>query len=156
MAHELLHSEPMSRLLPRPLAVLVGTFALLVGYGGPADAGDVRIAVGEISTPPVSSGVDVGNLRDAAEGEIRQIDLSKLPPRRRLVISLAVTRAAIDPIACTINATVRDAKTGAMMAIIEAGAKSDGPVSPALKKQVADAAVRSAVRRIPGVLVTSR
>jgi hypothetical protein len=119
--------------------------------GGEVDATEPpSISVGEVSPPPATSGVDAGGLRDAAEGEIRQIDAARLPERRQFVVSLALTRAIADgPVACTINAMVRDARTGVMIAIIEAGAQAEGPVSAELRKQVAHAAVRSAVRRIP-------
>ena len=119
-----------------------------------ASAADTMIAVGEVSMPPASTANDVAALRDAAEGEIRPLDASRLPRRQRFVVSLALTRAmAIDgPVACTVNAMLRDARTGVMIAIIEAGARAEGPVSPELKKQVAHAAVRSAMRRIPGAL----
>lgn len=118
-----------------------------------ADAADAPIAVGEVSPPPPSSGIDVAVLRDAAEGEIRQIDASRLPNHRRFLVSFALTRAVVvGPIDCTVNAMVRDAKTGTMIAIIEGGAHADGPPSPELRKQVTYAAVRSAVRRIPRAL----
>lgn len=111
------------------------------------------IAVGEVSMPPASSAIDVAALRDAAEGEIKQIDASRLPGRRHLVVSLSLTRAAVEsPVACTVNAMLRDARTGVMIAIIEAGARAEGPVSPELRKQVAHAAVRNAMRRIPRAL----
>ena len=45
---------------------------------------------------------------------------------------------------------LRDARTGVMIGIIEAGASADGPAtSVEVRRKVASAAVRSAVRRIP-------
>jgi hypothetical protein len=136
----------------RSLAV---TIVLALATTLPANAGtnDAPIAVGEISPPPAGSGIDASVLRDAAAAEIRQIDPSRLPDRRKFVVSLALIKAvAEETIACTVNATVRDAHTGAMLAIIEGGAHADGPASPELRKQVAHAAVRSAVRRIPNAV----
>lgn len=122
--------------------------ALLVS--GEARAADLPIAV-EVTQPPENIGIDASVLRATAEGEIRQIDASKLS--RRVVVSFALSRAAVEgPFACTVNAMLRDAKTGVMIAIIEAGAQAEGPASPELRKQVAHAAVRSAVRRIPRAL----
>jgi hypothetical protein len=118
----------------------------------PAASADPPIAIGEVTPPPPSTGIDEAVLRDAAEGEIRLLDASRLQ-RRRVVVSIAMTQAIVQgPIACTVNAMLRDAKTGAMIAIIEAGASAEGPASAELRKRVAYAAIRSAVRRIPGAL----
>jgi hypothetical protein len=124
--------------------------AMLVGQA--ASAADGSISLGEVTPPPPSSGVDVGVIHDAAERAIKQLEPSALRPRQRVVVSVAVTRAAVDPVDCTVNAIVRDARTGAMIAIIEAGAHASGPVSSELRKQVANAAVRNAIRRIPSAL----
>jgi hypothetical protein len=133
-------------------AVVMLSAAVLAGVD--ADAAEPPIAVGEITTTPEAQGVDPGALRDAAEGEIRQMDPSNLPDQRRVVVSLALTRAAGDVpiVACTVNAMLRDARTGVMLAIIEAGAQAEGPVSPELRRRLANAAVRNAVRRIPSAL----
>mgnify|MGYP001202444473 CR=1 FL=1 len=132
-------------------AIIVAALAMFAP--GKVDATEGPIAVGEVSPPPAGSGIDASVLREAATAEIKQMDLSGLRDRRKVVVSLALTRAVTDgPIACTVNAMLRDARTGAMIAIIEAGAHAEGPASPELRNQVAHAAVRSAVRRIPGVL----
>ncbi|MCW5833424.1 MAG: hypothetical protein KIS78_13560 [Labilithrix sp.] len=116
-------------------------------------AADESIAVGEVTPPPAGSGIDVSLLRDVAAAEIRQIDASRLRDRRKVVVSFALTGAVAErTIACTVNAMVRDARTGVMIGIIEAGAHADGPVSAELRRQVARAAVRNAVQRIPRVL----
>jgi hypothetical protein len=129
-----------------PLALL----SAVVLTGPEAHAKEPPSAVGELSTPPATSRGEAAARRKAAEGEIRQLDAARLPERRRFVVSLALTRAAADgPVGCMVNAIVRDARTGVMIAIIETGAHASGPASEALHKQVADAAVRSAVRRIP-------
>ena len=136
----------------RALAAVVA-LALAMTAAGDAAASDAPIAVGEVSPPPAGSGIDASVLREAAAAEIKQIDFSRLRDRRKVVVSLALTRAVADgPIACTVNAMLRDARTGAMIAIIEAGAQADGPASAELRRQVANPAVRSAVRRIPRVL----
>jgi hypothetical protein len=131
------------------IAVLSAVVTLAAGE---AVAADPPIAVGEVSVPE-STPADAAGVRSAAEGELRQIDSSRIPGRRRFVVSLALTRDAVEgPVACTVNAMLRDARTGVMIAIIEAGARAEGPVSPELRKQVAHAAVRNAVRRIPRAL----
>lgn len=127
-------------------------------FTGSADAlaADGPVAVGEISPLPSGSGTDAAVVRDVAASEIRQIDLSRLAGRRKFVVSISltkITKALADgAVACTVNAMLRDARTGAMIAIIEAGAQADGPSSTELRKQVAHAAIRSAMRRIPKAL----
>src|SRR5215471_9161265 len=59
-------------------------------------ATDMTIAVGEVTPPPATAGVDAAGLRDAAEGEIRQLDPTRLPRQRRIVVSLAVTHAVVE------------------------------------------------------------
>ncbi len=117
-----------------------------------ARAGGATIALGEIAQPPASSGVDRALIQSTAEGEIRQIDASKLPPRK-VVVSLAVTRTTEAPVICTINAMLRDERTGNMLAIIEGEARSEGSGAE-IKQKVASAAVRRAVRLIPDALAT--
>jgi hypothetical protein len=126
--------------------------ALLVGPPSAASSSTANVAVGEILEPPESFSVDVVGLRNAAEGEIRDMGDKAFPARRPVVVSLALTRTAIDPVACTVNATLRDAKSGAMIAIIEALAHSNAPASSEVRTEVAHAAVRSAVRKIPNAL----
>lgn len=133
------------------LRSLLPAAATLLLVTGPAQAVEAPISVGEITPPPANSGVDAALMRDAAEGEIKQIDHDKLPRRRRVVVSFALTKleGALD---CTVNALVRDAKTGVMIAIIEAGAKAEGAVTDEKRKQIVQGAVRNVVRRIPTAL----
>ena len=75
-------------------AVLV--LALTMAVTGEVEATDAPIAVGEVSPPPASSGIDASVLRVAAAAEIKQIDVSRLRHRRRVVVSLALTRAVAE------------------------------------------------------------
>lgn len=136
--------------MTRVVAVLALTAGLVVGHE--VSASERAIAVGEVMPPPASFGVDAAALRDAAEGEIRDMGDAALPRRRKVVVSLALTRTALDPVACTVNAMVRDARTGAMILIIESNSHSDAMSSQEVRQQVAHAAVRSAVRKIPHAL----
>jgi hypothetical protein len=136
------------------LSTLTTLFAATTITGEAAATDAAPIALGEISQPAPSAGLDADVLRATAKDEIQLIDASKLPSRR-VVVSLALIRSASnseDLVVCTVNAMLRDARTGAMIAFIEAGAHAEGPVSHELRKQVANAAVRSAVRRIPHAL----
>ncbi|MBX3231243.1 MAG: hypothetical protein KIT84_09900 [Labilithrix sp.] len=136
--------------MTRPLLVALTALAATTTTSlAGATESPAPIAVGEVAADAASA--DVASLRDTAEGEIRQIDTSKL--KRRYVVSFSVARAAAgDAVACTANAILRDAKTGAMIAIIEAGAHAAGTTSDEAAKRVAHAAVRSAMRRIPTAL----
>jgi hypothetical protein len=132
--------------------LFVSALGAVLAFVGVADAAEGSIAVGEVVAAP--STIDPAALRDTAEGEIRLIDPAALP-RRRYVVSLALVSAAAEgPVACKVNAMLRDAKTGNMIAIIEGGARAEGPASAELRRQVAHAAVRSAVRRIPRALAS--
>ena len=139
-------------LVKRCVAAAMLSAGLLLGTGDASADEPLAIAVGEVSPPPENAGVDVAGLRAEAETEIRQIDPSQAG-QRRFVVSLALVRAVVEgPYRCKIAAMVRDAKTGAMIAIIEGLAHAEGPASAELRKQVAHAAVRSAMRRIPFAL----
>lgn len=137
------------------IARIVACAAILgaVLTSGTVGAAEPAVSVGEVAPPPAVLGIDASVVRATATEEIRQIDVSRVPRRRRVVVSFAVTKAAAEAtISCTINATLRDAKTGAIIAIIEVGTQASGPASTDARKQVASAAVRSAVRRIPRAL----
>jgi hypothetical protein len=122
---------------------------------GDVSAADTSIALGEVAVPPASSGVDRVALRTAAEGELRGVDASKLraqKKKRTVVVSMAVIGSTQSPFACTVNALLRDEKTGTMLAIIEGSAHSEGDANAEVRKQVLRAAVRSAVSQIPAAL----
>jgi hypothetical protein len=133
------------------VALLVAA-TLRAGDAGAAAEGD--IAISEVAPPPPSSGVDQATLKTAAEGEIKRIDGARAPrwKGRRVLVSVALVKADDAPVSVTINATLREAKSGTMIAIVEGRARAEGSGSRELKKQVANAAVRSAVRQIPGAL----
>jgi len=122
---------------------------------GDASASDTSIALGEVAVPPVSSGVDRATLKRAAEGELRGVDTSHLRKRRDVVVSVAIVGSAQSPFACTVNALLRDAKTGTMLAIIEGRARAEGDASSELRNLVLRAALRSAVRQIPEALAAN-
>jgi len=134
------------------LTAVMATLAITVATPH-ALAIDPPICIGEVSPPPAHAGIDAAVLRDAANSEISLLDVARLGNKRRVIVSLALTKAVVEgPVDCTVNAMLRDAKTGAMIAIIESGAHAEGPTSAELKKQVAGAAIRGAVRRIPNAL----
>jgi hypothetical protein len=143
--------------MPKPLLFFVPLFVAAALSAGDASAADETIALGEVAVPPASSGVDQASLALAARGELRSVDASRVPnpKRRNVVVSVAIIGSTPSPFACTINAMLRDAKTGTMLAVIEGRARSEGNVSPEVRKQVLHAALRSAVRQIPDALAAN-
>lgn len=133
------------------------TFAMLAvaictGRASDAHAAtDSEISVSEVAPPPPNAGVDQATLKSAAEGEVKQIDGSKAKGRRVLV-SVALLSRDDAPVSFSVNATLRDAKSGSMIAIVEGRARAEGSATSDLKREVARAALRSAVRQIPDAL----
>jgi hypothetical protein len=134
----------------RLASVLLASAALLAAHEG--NAKDSPRAVVEVSTPPPGLGADAAGLRSAAQAEAQKMDAVLLRERRRVVISLALKETATAPVACSVNATVRDARTGALLVIIETGAHAEGTVTQETRKEMAYAVVRDAVRRVPRAL----
>lgn len=141
--------------MSKPWAVLAPLLVAAVLGSGGASAGDTAVTLGEVATPPESSGVDRAALRNAAEGELRIVDTSRLRKRRNVLVSVALIGSAQAPFACTVNALLRDAKTGTMLAVLEGRAASQGTASAATRSQVLRAAMRSAVRQIPEALAAN-
>ena len=135
------------------LAALLLGAATLAGTTRASALEPSPISVGEIT----SAGLDAADVRATAEGEIRQLDATTLQGKGRLVVALALVKVTVDNVVkYTVNAMIRDAKTGNMIAIIEGGAHAQGDTSLALAKQVASAAVRSAISRIPTALLSRK
>ncbi len=142
-------------MLKRFLSVVVVAVAMLaVADRAEAKPAPPSFAVVEIASPPSDFNTSAAALRTVAESELKR-EGSLLKSRRRVVISVSLSLQAATsatPAACSVNATVRDAKTGAMIAVVETAARAEGPLSPELRKEMADAAVRSAVRRVPSAI----
>jgi hypothetical protein len=117
-----------------------------------SSAADERIAIGEVAVAAAASppGVDRATLKSAAEGEIRTLDASHV--KHKVVVSLSVIGASDAPVAVSVNALVRDGRTGAMIAIIEGRARAEGGGNVELRRAVLRAAVRTAVRQIPSAV----
>jgi hypothetical protein len=141
--------------MARPWLLLAPLLLAAAISAGDANAADTSLALGEVAVPPVSSGVDRAALKSAAEGELLGVDASRLRKKRTVVVSVAIIGASQSPFGCTVNALLRDAKTGNMLAITEGRAKAEGDANPELRKQVLRAAVRSAVSQIPAALAAN-
>ncbi|MDB4937764.1 MAG: hypothetical protein JWP87_4736 [Labilithrix sp.] len=141
--------------MTRPWFLLAPLLLASALSAGDAGAADTSIALGEVAVPPASTGVDRVAFRSAAEGELRGVDASKIRARktkRTVVVSMAVSASTQSPFGCTVNALLRDAKTGNMLAIIEGSARVEGDANVELRKQVLRRAVRNAVSQIPDAL----
>lgn len=131
------------------------SFLVFGGVGHAEAKQESSSAIVEMASPPPDFNTSAVALRTAAESELRK-EGSLLRSRRSVVISVALTQTGAAPVSCSVNATVRDAKTGAMIAIVETAARATGPLSPQLRKELADSAVRRAVRRVPSAIRASK
>jgi hypothetical protein len=115
-----------------------------------ANAGDRPITIAAVAEPPTVAGIDGNTLRIVAEEQLRTLDGCQVP--RPVAVSIAVVEATNAPASCTVNATVLDRKTGAMLGVAAgyayAPAGAPGDPRPALART----AVRNAVSRIPDVI----
>lgn len=119
-----------------------------------ASASEAPLVLGEVAAPPPSSGIDRATLVSAAERELADVDTSRLPRKRHVLVSLAITNAAPSPYACTVNALFRDAKTGTLVAIVEGRARAEGAVNGELRNRVVRAAIHSALMQLRAALST--
>jgi hypothetical protein len=127
--------------------------ACTLALGTDANAAPAPCASVEIAPPPPTLGTNAAALRSAAEVEVQKVDAALQRGRRRIVISLALSPEPVGALqAVGVNATVRDARTGAMLAVIETNARASGPASNEQRRLLAFAAVRNAVRQVPGAL----
>lgn len=124
--------------------------AAVVATGVDAAAGEPPCVI-HVATPPAAFGTDASTLRQVAVGELRTIDPVLSRARRRVVVTIALAPPA-NAGACSVSATVRDARSGALIAVIETASRASGPVSSALRRELAYTAVRSAVRRVGPVV----
>ncbi len=139
----------------RPWLLLAPLLLATALSAGDASASETSLALGEVAVPPASSGVDHEALKSAAEGELLGVDAKKLRvlrKKRSVLVSLAIIGSTPSPFACSVNAVLRDAKTGTMLAVIEGRARSEGDANPEVRKRVLRAAVHIAVSQIPEAL----
>jgi hypothetical protein len=128
-------------------AFVVGAFVALSVEAGAAEPSCVI----DVTPPPAAFGTDATTLRKIAAGELQTLDPVLARARRRIVITLAVAPPS-NPAVCNVSATVRDARTGALLGTIETASRAVGPISSDLRRELAYAAVRKAVRRVRPVV----
>jgi len=128
---------------------------MLLGLLAPhqAEAIGPPISVGEVTMRAPLGETDAVAVRTTAIEELGKLGQNRRRAERSLVVSLSVQPAgSTESTSCTVDATLRDARTGTMLAVIETGARASGPTSTELRRQLAVVAVRSAVRKIPSAL----
>jgi hypothetical protein len=140
-------------MLGRFVAVMVASVAM--AFAGDADAATYAAAI-EIAPPPAVYGTSASALREIAAAELRSSD-ALTGTKRRVVVSLAVAIPKTnEPNECEVDATIRDAKTGAVLAVVDATLRSTRPLSRDERRALAHAAVRSAARRVTTAKVPDR
>ena len=138
-------------MLGRFVAVMVAS--VLVAFAGETNA--ATPAAIEIATPPAVYATDANALRAIAAAELATATSGGT--NRRVIVSLAVaTPKSAEPDECQVDATLRDERTGAVLAVIDATARATGPLSSVERRALAHAAVRTAARRITTARVPER
>lgn len=146
---------PIERAGKTVCAVRVAALAMLVAGGAAsprearADSAPVRL--GELSVP-AEAGVSGELVREAVGLELGRLDAAALGRARRpLVLSVAVR---LEGSTCKVNATLRDARRGTMLAILEGSASAAAGRAPApnVRDAIVRVAVRGAVSQIPDAI----
>jgi hypothetical protein len=122
-----------------------------------ARAGAPLVALGEVSTIVERRDVDLrALLRSSLEQELHALDLSQVPKGRPAILSVSLVSMDTLPSAgdapvtvCVVSATLRDAKRGAIFAILEGRARGPNDVAP---RAIVQTAVRGALARVPEAL----
>lgn len=131
------------------------TFLMAMTFAVGAQAAELSFALGEVAAPPAASGIDQATLTTTAQRELETVDTSRVKTKKRrpMVVSIAITSATDASKACTVNAMLRDAKSGVMIAVLQGRASTSGEGATSdLRKAVLRAAMRSAVTQIPDAL----
>ena len=97
-------------------------------------------------------------LRKEVEAEIAAADWSKLPPRKHYKLSASIVSLKAEEVdkktlraSCTVSVSIRDAKRGNLLAILEGRAKVDDLASASARAQrdALAGAVRGAIAAVP-------
>lgn len=128
---------------------MLAAVALLIA--GASNAAEAERAAVEIAPPPAVYGTDAASLHAIATGELRDLDM-----RRAVVVSVALAEPKGDPIVVGVDTTVRESKTGKVLAVIETETRATGPMSAAQTTAMAQTAVKLAVRRVPSALTPAK
>jgi hypothetical protein len=133
---------------------------LAVAYPSPllADTTEAPITVEEVRASPAE--IDAQDFRALVDEAVSALDKSKLPPKAAVALSVALVQleskvARGAEVRCTVSATLRDRKRGAIFAIVEGSARGeeDTPLRVrALQRATLKAALASAIGRVPDAM----
>jgi hypothetical protein len=135
--------------------------ALLLSGVAPSDASDRPIAIGEIATPAAHDDPALAAaMRASVERELAGLDLSRVPRGKRWVLSASLVRleaetaGGVARVSCVVSTVVREARGGAIRAIIEGKAKAENDPTHRAQAELGalDAAVHGAIVAVPSVL----
>jgi hypothetical protein len=122
----------------------------------PLEAAVPRVSLGEVSTSVMRPDVDLGAVLRAAVEE--QLSTLETPHAEKgpLILSAALVRMETNPgrVTCVVSATLRTARGGNMLAIVEgrAGVMTEAPPTALVVRRAVEAAAHAAVVRVPDAL----
>lgn len=121
-----------------------------------AASAPATIALGAVSSEVVRKDIDLGAwLRLSLARELGGVDLKRAAPRQvilsaSLVRMDSVTTAGKVTVTCVVTALLFDVKRGTMFAALEGRARAENAsVAPSLERAAMEAAVHSALARVP-------
>lgn len=135
--------------------------ALVLGAASSSDAAERPIAIGEIALPAAHGDSSLAAaMRASVERELAGLDLSRAPRGKRWVLSASLVRLEAETdgrvarVSCVVSTVVREAKGGAIRAIIEGKARAENDPSHRTQAELGalDAAVHGAIVAVPSVL----
>jgi hypothetical protein len=134
-----------------------GVLAALSASSAPALASGSRVALGEVSSRVARADVDLGAvLRAAVLEQLGALDAPRSGARGPVILSAALVRLETEGgrFTCVVSATLRTARGGTMIAIVEgrAGLETRAPVTLPEVRQAVEAAAHAAIVRVPDAL----
>jgi len=134
-----------------------GVLVALTATTEPLHAAAPRVALGEVSTRVVRADVDLGEvLRAAVLAQLETLQAPRSDGKGPFILSAALVRMETDGgrLTCVVSATLRTARGGTMIAILEgrAGLETQAPLTLSLVRQAVEAATRAAIVRVPEAL----
>jgi hypothetical protein len=143
----------MSIVKARLRALVTLMFCLAALASAPAGAADQPVVVGEVATRVTRPDVDLASVvRKAFERELRALAIRA--HRERYVLSASLVRLdggmpGFARTECTISAVLREKRSGAIRAMLEGQARSDGLGSTETAIDTVEAAVHGAAKALP-------
>ncbi len=125
------------------------------------DAAEPPVSLGEVGVNVARQGVDLSRLvRSAVERELARLDYSRAPRGRTFVLSASLVELESHATEratharCVVSATLRDARGGAIHAVIEGSARAENDATHRSTAELGaiTAAVHSAVASVPDAL----